>query len=527
MRSQVVAGSIMMLLAAAVASGATGRESKLIDAVKNGDVAAVRALAAADANATQADGTTALHWAAYNDSPEVVGLLIRAGANVRAVNRYGVAPLNLACVHGNPAVVEALLKAGADSNSTQPSGETALMTASRAGNADTVKLLLAHGADVNARETWKGQTALMWAAQEGTPAVIQALIAGGADMKARSKTSLSLSVQQPGDKSFTPLLFAIRAGKIEAVQTLLAAGGDVNEKVSDGTSGLVMAIMSAQYDMAAFLLDHGADPNAADQGWTALHQVAWTRNPNRGYNTVGPVARGAIDSVQLVKKLVARGANINARMTKTIPSIYTGRNLLNHVGLTPFAAAAHRTDPELMRLLLENGADPKIANEDGTTPLMVAAGTGLRFPGESPGNPQKAAEAVKICLEQGLDPNAVDDGKETALHGAAYWDSPEAIRLLAAAGAKLDAVNERGWTPLRVADGVAITLSLHTAAESAALLRQLLKEQGLPVPAPVVGDGGYKVGESYTNYKAKTNTSGTSSEGSAPPEAAPPAPKRP
>ena len=241
---------------------------------------------------------------------------------------------------------------------------------------------------------------------------------------------------------------------------MLAAGADVNDTLTDGMSALVLAVISARFDMAAFLLDKGADPNAAQQGWTALHQMAWTRRPNRGLNTVGPVVKGEMDSLTLVRTLVEHGAEVNARMTQEIPDLSAGRNNLNRIGTTPFLLAAHRVDLEFMRLLVELGADPLMPNEDGTTPLMVAAGVGLWFPGESPGTPEQVAEAVKLCLELGGAPTAVDANGDTALHGAAYWDSPGAIASLVEAGAQLDAMNARGWTPLRIADGVAITASL-------------------------------------------------------------------
>ncbi|MCH7748223.1 MAG: ankyrin repeat domain-containing protein [Acidobacteria bacterium] len=461
----------------------------LIEAVQAGNTAAVRALLrqGTDADAQAVDGTTALHWAAHRDDLDAADLLIRAGANVEATNRYGVAPLALACLNGNAAMIETLLNAGADPNATQPGGETALMTASRTGRVGAVQVLLDRGADPNARERSKGQTALMWAAAENNAEVLRALVAAGADLHARSNTSLDLTPNEPGDKGFTALLFAARAGRIEAVSALLEAGGDVNDTLSDGTSALVLATLSAQYDMGVFLLEQGADPNAAEQGWTALHQVAWTRRPSRGPTTVGPVARGAVDSLTLAAALVAHGADPNSRITKEAIEIYVGRNRMNRLGATPFFMAASRVDVAYMRLLARSGADPFLPNDDGTTPLMAAAGVGLWFPGESPGTPEEAAAAVEFCLELGGDATTVDANGDTALHGAAYWDSPRALELLVAAGARLDVENDKGWTPLRIADGVAITASIHISADAADTLRRMRKERGLPVPEPTLG----------------------------------------
>ena len=468
---------------------AVGR--RLIDAVKRGDTAAVRALLRqrVDVNTPEVDGATALHWAVHRDNVETVDLLLGAGADVAAANRYGVVPLSLACLNGSAVIVEKLLDAGADPNATQPGGETALMTAARTGVVEPVRLLLANGAEVNATESMKGQTALMWAAAENHAATIDALVEAGADSHARSRPSPDLSAQEPGDRGFTAILFAARAGQLDAVRALLAAGADVNDTMVNGTSALVIAVASGQFQMAALLLDNGADPNAAAQGWTALHQIAWTRRPNRGLNTVGPVVRGRMDSLSLVKKLLAHGADVQARMTKEIPTIYSGRNRLNRIGATPFLLAAHRVDVELMRLLAESGADPLLPNEEGTTPVMAAAGVGLWFPGESPGTPEDAAAAVTLALELGGDPTTVDANGDTALHGAAYWDSPGAVEALVAAGAKLDLENNRGWTPLRIADGVAITAGIHVSPAVADLLRQMRSARGLPVPEPLVGVG--------------------------------------
>ena len=496
MRVKPLGGKWLVPVLALCSLGAAGLEDSLIEAAKQGDTAAVRAVlhqGGVNVNASGVDGTTALHWVVHRDDLETAALLLRAGANVRATNRYGVTPLSLAARSGSKvggAMVEKLLKAGADPNTTLPSDETALMTAARSGNVGAVTALLAHGADVNAKESWKSQTALMWAAAENHAPVVQALLDGGADIQARSNVSPALSRSEPGDKGFTALLFAARAGQIDAARTLLAAGADVNQTLSDGTSALVLATISARFEMAAFLLDQGANPDAAEQGWTALHQMVYTRRPNKGLNTVGPVPRGDVDSLSLVKKLAAQGADVNARVTEEIPTFITGRNNLNRIGATAFLLAAHRVDVEFMRLLVELGADPLLPNEEGTSPLMVAAGVGLWFPGESPGTPEEAAEAVALCLELGGAPTAVDANGDTALHGATYWDSPSAIELLVEAGAKLDATNQRGWTPLRIADGVAITASLHASPAAATLLRQLLSDRGLPVPDQITGNAG-------------------------------------
>lgn len=483
-------GCIASLFALA-SLGAASPSTPLIEAVKQGDSGVVRALLqqGTDVNSPGVDGATALHWAAHRDDLATIDLLIRAGANVRATNRYGIAPLSLACINGGASAIEKLIKAGADPNTTQPGGETALMTAARTGRVDAVQMLIAHGANVNPKDSWKGQTALMWAAAENNADVVTALIKAGADINARSTTSPGPNAYDLVNRGFTPLLFAARADAVDAVRALLAAGANVNDKLvtSDqfnGTSALVLAVIGAKFDVAAFLLDNGADPNTADQGWTALHQIAWSRRPNRGLNTVGPVPRGKIDSLTLVEKLVKHGADINARITKDVPTVITGRNSFNRIGATPFMAAAHRVDVPLMRLLVSLGADPLIPNKDGTTPLMAAAGIGLWLPGESPGTAEEAAEAVKFCLELGADATTVDGNGDTALHGAALWNSVGAIEMLVKAGAKLDAMNKIGYLAVSNADGFLNAAGLHVSPEAGDLLRRLMRERGLPVPAP-------------------------------------------
>jgi ankyrin repeat protein len=464
----------LVLAAAAACCAPLAQAGALLDAVKAGDRGATRSLLEqrTDPNEAEADGTTALHWAVHQGDVELASALLAAGANAAAANRYGVTPLYLAAENGSAQLVETLLAHGADPNIALPEGETALLTAARTGDVATIEALLARGADVNARERWKGQTALMWAAHENNAPAISALLAAGAERDARSAG---------GD--FSALSFAVRAGAIDATRALLDAGADVNQTLLDGTSALVLAVTNAHYELAAVLLEHGADPNAADQGWTALHQLVWSRRWNMGFNLPGPARTGDLSGLELARRLVAHGANVDARQTKE--PIDGNRNKLNRVGATPFLLAAKSCDVPLMRLLLDQGADASITTEEGTTALMAAAGVGIWAPGENPGTHEEALAAAELAYEAGGGAiNDVNANGETALHGAVYRGGAiPVIEFLAARGAALDAVNALGWMPVTVADGVEYTPAvLKRYPEAAALLRRLMHEQGLPVP---------------------------------------------
>ncbi len=466
--------------------GVAGAEVRLVDAVKAGDLQSVRALLdqRADVNVAEADGTTALHFAVDQDALPLVEVLIRAGANVKAANRYGVTPLWLASVNGSVAVIDTLLNAGADANTAMPEGETVLMTAARTGRIEAVKTLLAHGATVNVKEEWHGQTALMWAAAEGHADVVRALVASGADVHIRSKGG------------FTALLFAAREGRVAAVQALVQAGANMDDALpvrvrqpstaANATAGdaarpeiglnaFLLASANAHYELAAWFLDHGADPNAAPQGWTALHQVSWVRKAGiSGSNNPAPPGSGNMDSLEFVKKLVAHGATVNARVTKKPPM---GVTTLNSIGATPFLLAARTADTDLMRQLVELGADAQLPNEDGTTPLLVAAGVGTQAPGEDPGTEPEVLEAVKVALDLGNDLNGVDTNGETVMHAAAYKHVPTVVRFLAERGASIEVWNQpnkRGWTPLKIAEGIQRGMNIVSSPATATAIRDVM-----------------------------------------------------
>lgn len=454
---------------------------ELLDAVKAGDTSLMQRLLADPATAKEADadGTSVLHWAAHHGELELTSSLLAAGAAVDAMNRYGVRPLYLAAENGDASMVRVLLEAGADPNAALPGGETALMTAARTGDVATLEALLAGGADVNATDGWKGQTALMWAAAENHGLAVTALLRAGAARDVRSNGG-----------EFAALTFAVRGGAIDSTRALLEAGADVNATLADGTSMLGIATLNRHNELAALLLDYDADPNADRQGWTALHQIVWSRRWNRGFNLPGPVQTGNLDSLDLVRKLVAVGANVDARQKKEPRD--GNRNGLERIGATPFLLAAKSVDVPLMQTLLELGADAGIATEQGTTAVMAAAGVGTASPGESPGTVEEALAALKLAFDAGGgEVNDYNARGETALHGAVYrGGAVPLIEFLVARGAKLDAVNDRGWMPVRVADGIAQGTTLKRYPAAARLLREHMRAQGLPVPevAPI-GNG--------------------------------------
>ena len=503
----IVALTAVAVIRGIVGLGAAERSLPLVDAVKSGDVKAVRASLAqhVDVMASGPDGTTALHWAVNRDDLDVVSLLIRSGADVTRTNRYGVAPIMLACTNGNAAMIARLLGAGADPNTTVPGGETALMRAARTGRDDAVKLLLARGAQPNARESTRGQTALMWAAAQNNVAAMEALIRDGADIHTRSGVKSAEAppegprVAQDGDAQkynppsrafsanfygspqqidgFTALLFAVREGHTEAVRTLLEAGANVDDVASNGTSALVIAAINAQWELGAYLLDRDANPNAAAQGWTALHQVARTRNYSAGH-LPHPTPTGKLTGLDLARKLIERGADVNARVTKEMRDGYRGQ--FSRLGATAMLIAAKGSDHQMMSLLASNGADPKLANIIGTTVLMAAAGVDTLFPGEDTGTNEDGTKAVRVALDLGLDVNAVNANGETALHGAAFRGNNAAVQLLVDRGARLDAKNNKGMTPLSTSHADFIGTILQHQPETEALLRKIMEARGLP-----------------------------------------------
>ena len=460
-------GMAGLLLLATLAQAAD-----LPDAAEQRDWEAVRSLLEqkADVNARQGDGATVLHWAAHWNDRETAELVIEAGADVNAANDYGVTPLLLACVNGSVMMVDMLLGAGADPNAALPTGETPLMKAARTGNAATVQSLLAAGADVNARESRQGQTALMWAVAQRHPEVARALIDNGADVHASS------------NGGFTALLFAARLGNLDSVRALLAAGADVNAQAGEnggpgvttqyqnigainaakrsaaGMTPLLIASANGHEDLSLYLLEQGADPNAADpNGFTPLHYAI-----QKGASHIAAVQLDSLDAraymfrpnmVQLAESLLEHGADPNARVSKPVRLPRSNTPRFSMLGATPFLLAAGAYDVPLMRLLAEHGANPTLGTSANITPLMVASGLG-RYQDFNPGEEPQALEAVQAALEMGGDVNDVGENGYTALHGAAYVGATSIIRFLVEQGADLNAQDNFAQTPLSIAQGI-------------------------------------------------------------------------
>jgi ankyrin repeat protein len=423
---------------------------------------------AADINAPEPDGTTPLHWAVRADDLAKVNQLLAAGADVKAANRYGVTPLYLACQNANAAIIERLLKAGADPDAVTTEGETALMTVARTGVVEAARVLLDHGAKVDAREEWHGQTALMWAVNEQHPAMVKELIAHGADVNAASKVNTweRQNTAEPREKwlplgGLTPLLFAARQGCVECEQILLEAGAKINTTDPEGVSPVLIAIINGHYDAAAFLLNKGADPNLADEtGRTALFSAVDFNTMPASNRPPPKVIENQVSSLDLIKLLLDKGANVNAQLKKQQPyraKLDRGQDTMLTTGTTPLLRAAKAADLPAMRLLLAKGADAKLATRTGINPLMAAAGLGSkeedatgRFKTEA-----EAIEAIQLCLDAGVDINAANGQGQTALHAAALKGYDKVVQFLADHGANLSAKDKQGKSPLDAALGQA------------------------------------------------------------------------
>jgi ankyrin repeat protein len=468
---------VCFTLVAASTVAAAPSDARLADAARNRDKATVRSLLKQRPdlnalNAPDAEGMTALHWAAHWDDLETARLLLRAGANAKIANRYGVTPLHEACTVSNVAMIEALLKAGADPNASFGDGETPLMTAARTGNVDAVKLLLTFGGNVDAREAWRGQTALMWAAAENHAAVVKLLIELRADVNARSvhyefaklTGGSGGIIHDRSEGGLTPLLFAARQGAIESADVLIEAGADMNLKEPQyGFTPMQTAIFNGHYDFAARLIEKGANVNDGSL-YTAIEMrnlATYSNRPNP------PDTDKRLNSLDLVKLLLARGADPNEAYWKKIPPRQAQGDITVPVGATPLYRATRSMDLAAIRLLVEKGADPEMAITDNSTPLMMASGLGARPRGGEEDVIEKAGradplDAIKLFVDAGADVNAINDLGNTALHYAAQTGATRIIEFLVSKGAKLDVQNFQNKTPLDLARG-----------PSAALIRKL------------------------------------------------------
>ena len=502
---------------------AAAPDLRLVDAAARQDMQAVRTLIdqGVDVNVRRADGATALIWAAHWDDREAVALLLGVGADVNAADDHGVTPLMRASENASPEMVEALLAAGADAGVAQASGLTPLMVAAHTGSVWVVRALLAHAADVNAATAETEATALMWAVAAPHRDIVRVLLERGADIRASST------------KGMSPLLTAAGSGDIETAKLLIAAGAAVNDVGSDGTHALPFSIINGQGDFALFLLEQGADPNGTVDGIPALHTAAgnvdtwlihWDRSHGNGrYLSRRRSGRKSLDAQQrlaVVKAMLAYGADPNERLTTTTMLMsyigYPDRGAFERFacgtgdlrGATPLWVAAFgaatdgsyrggavakyvqqaQSSTEVIRALLDAGADQHLTTDDGTTPFMAAAGLGRSTfrPNQTRGTRSRGAEgAVRVLLEAGAEINAVNEADFTALHGAAFRGLNEVVEYLVEQGADIDARDFRGRTPFRLAEGSKQSFQFQAFPETAEFLRDLGANTRLGIPGTV------------------------------------------
>lgn len=459
----VLAGPVSSVVpAAAIAS------PELVAAARANDGASVRSMIAegADANAADATGTTALHWAVYHDDAELVQLLIGGGADVSATNAFGATPLAEAAVTGNVDVIERLLNAGADVESPNAEGQTALMVVARTENTRAAALLIERGADVNAREQWKQQSALMWAAARKRPQMIRLLIEHGADVDARSKvydwqrqTTVFPRAKFLPSGGLTPLLFAAREGCAACVTALLDAGADIDLPDPDEVTPLLLALLNARFDTARRLIEAGANLNKWDRwGRTPLYAAVDFNTLPTGGRPDRP-STDATTAIEIVDMLLAAGAYPNPQLKLTPPY----RNVLDDrgadpilgIGATPLIRAARAGDTAAVERLLNHGALVDLPQSDGITALMAAAGLAA-YSIDTRGryvNEAQALETARALLGAGADIHATESFGQTALHGAAFRGWNEMVALLVEHGADVHTPDHDGYTPLDAALG--------------------------------------------------------------------------
>jgi ankyrin repeat protein len=432
-----------------------------------------------DVNQGQIDGSTALLWAAYHADLNMTQTLIAAGADVDAVNRYGVTPLLQASRAGDVLVMEALLSAGADPLLAHTDGETPLMSAARTGRVDAIRLLLARGADINLADTYQDQTPLMWAAAEGHVEAVSALLEAGAEPDSQAHVT-SITDRGHGDHptgGFTALMWAARNGHNQVLRTLVGSGADLNLRNGDELTAMMIAIINDRLDLAAELLEMGADADDGSLYFAAdMHDMTTDARARDG-GRLRANHPNELTTLGLVQLLLDAGADPNKPFVGRVHSTSMGTGE-NYNG-TPLYRAAVAADVDVIQALVDAGADltwtpsappagmgGRGRGRFGTPALMAAmsGGRGYAF-GGGPGfqrlglppwresGSREPVDAVKLMLEAGADPNGATPDGESAIHRATTELSLAMIQLLADAGADLMARNGDELTALEDVEG--------------------------------------------------------------------------
>ena len=474
--------------------GMTLAGNSLVDAVRSGDRNTVLTMIAqgADVNAPEANGTTPLHYAVYNEDADLVERLIKAGAKVSVANDFGSTPMAEAAVVGNAAIIKILLKGGADVNSRNREGQTVLMAVARTGRIDAAKLLLDAGAGVNATEQWGGQSALMWAAAQKQPAMVKLLIEHGADLDARGAVRdwqrRITAETRPKDMDrggYTALLYAAREGCVECARYLVEAGANINLPDPNRETPLVLALINMRFDTAFYLISAGADVDKWDlYGRTPLFAAVDMSTLPRGGRPDIP-SSDETSALQVIKMLLDKGANPNIQLKLRPPfrAVILDRgtdNAILTIGATPLLRASKAGDnPDAIQLLLAHGALVDLPNVLGITPLLTAAGMG-HGDNASRGKfntDEDGLRAIQILLKAGADINARNTDGQTALHSAAQKGWNKVIMFLVENGVPLEAADAGGRTALDFAKGNSGGGRQAPHAETAALLEELMADR--------------------------------------------------